>query len=99
MELMTAENIDSWSVDDLCDYIYSEVEHEQGEAIIPVLRENRINGKTFTKLKTDDLKELFPVVGDRLEVSLALEKLTAKPKVRSPSTISASESSCPAALS
>ena len=70
---------ESWNTDDLCDQVYARL--DDSERIILSLRENKITGKTFLNLKSDDLKELFPLMGDRLEMSLMIESLTKESQV------------------
>ena len=71
--MAAASESENWSTDDLCNYATSQV--EDSESIIIVLRNQRITGRMFTSLSDEDLRELFPVMGDRLEMSLLVKKL------------------------
>ena len=42
---------------------------------IDTIKQNRLSGATFLELSKEHLKELFPVVGDRIAVSKLLESL------------------------
>ena len=78
-ERVTGTEAYSWSTDELCDMVVAQV--DDSERIISTLRENKITGRTFLILEDDDLKELFPVIGDRLELSIMLKNLTKESKV------------------
>lgn len=66
-------DINQWSSDDLCDYVVSEIEN--CETIVQGLREHKITGRIFCDLSEDNLKEVFPYLGDRIEASLMIQKL------------------------
>ena len=42
--------------------------------VIETLRSNKISGSSFLELSLEDLKELFPIVGDRIAVKKLQEK-------------------------
>ena len=67
---MTVE-IETFSLDDLCDYLYDKV----NESVIHTLREQSITGAIFSQLTEEDLKELFPQVGLRLSAAMVLREL------------------------
>ena len=70
------------SVEELCDYL---IEKENlDEDIVDILRANKIKGKTFIRLTKDHTKELFPVVGDRLELASIVEKMMTRNKENKP---------------
>ena len=51
------------------EYLMREGVHE---AVIELFSHNRICGETFCDLNEEDLKELLPVVGDRVHISRLL---------------------------
>ena len=70
--------MEALSVEELCDYL---IEKENlDEDLVDILRTNKIKGKTFIRLTEDHIKELFPVVGDRLELAGVVEKMKSKCK-------------------
>ena len=58
-------------VDDFCDYL------EKGfhSDIVMSFHRNRMSGATFLELSEDDLKDLVPVIGDRVTVRRLLVEL------------------------
>lgn len=66
------ERVAKMSREELCDYL-------DGKGLDPeavdTVRQNRLSGATFLELSKEHLKELFPVVGDRIAVSKLLESL------------------------
>ena len=66
------ERVAKMSKEELCDYL-------DGKGLDPeavdAVRQNRLSGATFLELSKEHLKELFPVVGDRIAVSKLLESL------------------------
>ena len=43
--------------------------------VIDTLKCNKISSSSFLELSSEDLKELFPIVGDRIAVKKLLEKV------------------------
>ena len=62
------------SKDDLCSYL--ERQDLEKEAV-DTIRSNRISGAAFLELTPEHLKELFPVVSDRISVNKILQKVKA----------------------
>ena len=48
--------------------------------VIDTIIRNRISGASFLELKSEHLKELFPVIGDRIAVNKILEKVKTSSK-------------------
>ena len=59
------------SCDDLSEYLEVQGAHED---ILRALVNNRINGPAFLSLTEDDLKELLPMIGDRIYIREILRK-------------------------
>ena len=45
------------------------------DAVLDTLREHDISGRIFVSLTEDDLKDLFPVLGERLSIMTVLRQL------------------------
>ena len=58
----------------LTDLLLDEIELETLEA----LERNRVSGKTFLELDDDDLREMFPLIGERKTIKRTIESF--KPK-------------------
>ena len=56
-------------VDDVCDYLEEKGFHSD---IVTSFHRNRMSGATFLELSEDDLKDLVPVIGDRVTVRSGL---------------------------
>ena len=65
------ENIKTLSCEGFSSFLESSGVHED---VISTFVSNRISGSTFLKLSDDDLKELVPVIGDRVFVRELLEE-------------------------
>jgi len=59
------------SYDDFGEFLEAEGAHED---IIRTFLDNRISGEAFLSLEEDDLKELVPVIGDRIFVKKLLQQ-------------------------
>ena len=62
-------------VDGLCERLKAE---GIDDGVISVVQVNKITGADFLELDSDLLKELFPVVGNRLAVARCIKKWTSK---------------------
>lgn len=60
------ERIEEMEVDEFCDYLMQD-KGVHSEVVISFNR-NRISGATFLELSEDDLRDLVPVIGDRVNV-------------------------------
>ena len=52
------------------------VEEGIEDEVVKTFEENRISGAVFLQLQEDDLKELVPVIGDRVKVRQLLREAT-----------------------
>lgn len=59
------EKIRELSCADFCDFLLKEGFHED---IVSTFTKNRICGETFFEMTEEDIKELVPIVGDRIRV-------------------------------
>ena len=66
------ERVSKMSKEDLCDYLNTKGLDLEA---IDTVKQNRLSGATFLELSKEHLKELFPVIGDRIAVSKLLESL------------------------
>lgn len=64
--------VSRYSTEELCDYLPGEVHQD---AVLDTLREHDISGRIFVSLTEDDLKDLFPVLGERLSITTVLRQL------------------------
>ncbi len=46
-----------------------------GSEVVDVIQRNRLTAATFLELSSEHLKELFPIVGDRISVTKLLQEL------------------------
>lgn len=58
--------IEEMGIDEFCDYLLEEKGFHSD--VVTCFSRNRIAGATFLELSEDDLKDLVPVVGDRVDV-------------------------------
>ena len=63
--------IEGMNCEDLANFLETENVHED---VTSEFIKNRICGQAFLNLSNDDLKELIPVIGDRVCVRGVLEK-------------------------
>ena len=69
----TAAEVSKYLVDDLCDeYLAGKVDQD----VIATIRSHKITGAMFLSLDDEQLKELFPTLGDRMSVKHLLKKFT-----------------------
>lgn len=67
-----ASSIQSFSKDELTKYLEDKgLERE----VIDTIKKNRITGATFMELTPEHLKELLPVIGDRIALSKIINEL------------------------
>ncbi len=72
-------DIAAYSVDELCDSLLDRL----SERVVLRLREEKIAGVDFISLNNDQLKEIFPVMGERMTVSRIIEELKGNHKPQS----------------
>ena len=61
--------------DGVCNNEYEFCVLEYHKDVIRNFSANRVSGATFVHLRDDDLKELLPIIGDRVGVRKLLEEL------------------------
>lgn len=69
---VTKDQVHSFSGDELCEYLESQ---NVDPDIIETVKKNKISGASFLQLTEDHLKEMFPVIGERMCVSQLLQTL------------------------
>ena len=69
----TMARIEEMGVDEFCDYLWEQKGFHSD--IVTSFNRNRISGATFLDLNDEDLKDLVPVVGDRVNVRKLLIEL------------------------
>ncbi len=62
----------------LVDLLHDEVQEES----LAVLEDNRVSGKTFFKLDDEDLREIFPLMGERKAIKRTIEEHKPKEVLR-----------------
>lgn len=72
MSGITARDVEGFSKEELCDYL--ERQHLHFE-VVDIVEKNRLSGASFLQLTCDHLKEMFPVIGDRIPVTEILDQL------------------------
>ena len=68
-------NVRDLTCSEFSEYLTREGVHEE---VIETFLRNRICGKTFCDLNEEDLKELLPVVGDRVRIRRLLKEVRVK---------------------
>ena len=69
----TTAKVSKCLVNDLCDeYLAGKVDQD----VIATIRSHKITGAMFLSLDNEQLKELFPIVGDQMTVKNLLKKFT-----------------------
>ena len=65
--MATAQQVRGFSICELASFVTLKLEGQvdSPESIAAVLKENKITGKTFLDLTTDELREMIPTIGDR----------------------------------
>ena len=68
----TVDELSTYLVDELCnDYLADRVD----EDVIATFRKHKISSAMFLSLEDEQLKELFPILGDRMAVKQLLKKI------------------------
>ena len=79
--MTTAKDVEGFSREELCEYVEKQLELEA----VDIIRKNRLSGASFLQLTCDHLKEMFPVIGDRIPVTRLLDQLRGCPQSSSKS--------------
>ena len=69
---MGKEDVEKYDCQQLSDYLLSSGIREE---VTEAFQANLINGEAFLELSEEDLKELLPVIGDRILIRKLLKKL------------------------
>ena len=64
--------VHTFSGEDLCEHLERE---NVDPSIIETVKKNKLSGASFLQLTDDHLKEMFPVIGERMLVSQLLQAL------------------------
>lgn len=65
---LTRAGVERLSADELRAYLTDRLQLEVSVDSLAALEENRVSGRTFLELREEDLKELFPLIGERRAV-------------------------------
>ena len=66
------DTVSHFSTDELSDYLLDRV----SDNLVLKLREQKLCGMDFLNLNADQLKELFPMMGERMLISRIIKELT-----------------------
>lgn len=64
--------LEDLNCDDLGQYLTDNGCHEE---VVSTIISNRINGELLLELQEEDLKEMFPVLGDRMTIRKILDRI------------------------
>ena len=73
--------VEKLTVLELYDWVLGKLEDEVDEDTVKVLEKNKVNGKSFVDLSESDLKEMFPLLGERKAITRLIDGLKAKPQL------------------
>ena len=68
------------SPEDVCDYLKQQIPNISEEILVKVL-EHKIDGGVFIELNDEYLREIAPLLGDRLKMRRAINKVLVDPNV------------------
>lgn len=82
--MATRSEVGSFTVVQLCDFVSRKLQGvvEDAEDLVEELRKNKITGKAFLELTTEDLKEMITPIGDRKALSELKDSYKASTVVR-----------------
>lgn len=66
-----------YSVEELSEFLLFK---ELDDDIVDTLSKNKIGGKEFMALTDDLLREMFPIVGERVKVRKLIDEISGKPE-------------------
>ena len=69
------------SVVELCSWLSDRLENDISQSCIDTVEKNRVNGKSFMELTDAEVKELFPLLGERKAMSRLLGNLKPQSQV------------------
>lgn len=67
----------SYSVEELSEFLLFK---ELDDDIVETLSKNKIGGEEFIALTDDLLRELFPIIGERVKVRKLIDEFSGKPE-------------------
>ena len=73
------ENVKELNCEDFGDFLMKQGFHED---MVSAVTANRICGQTFIEMSDKDIKEVFPVIGDRIRVRKLLKSVIPQDLVR-----------------
>ncbi len=76
--MATRAEVEGLSVSELKEYLVGCLNDKVQEESIAVLERNRVSGETFLELDDEDIREMFPLIGERRAIKRAIEDF--KPK-------------------
>lgn len=68
----------TFSCDQLYEWLLTSLKDEVGDEPIEEVRCQRINGAAFLELSEDDIRELFPLIGERKAVQRQINRFKSK---------------------
>jgi hypothetical protein len=77
--MATKAELLAFSCDQLYAWLLTNLKDTVGDESIEEIRFQRIDGKAFLELSDDDLRELFPLMGERKAIQRRIDSF--KPKV------------------
>lgn len=67
----------NYSVEELKEFLLFK---ELDDDVVETISKNKIGGKEFMALTDDLLREMFPIVGERVKVKRLIDELSGKPE-------------------
>ena len=61
------------SVEEVCEYLYDSI-HDIDESVLDNIRKHKIDGSILMQLNEEYLREVVPLVGDRVKVRQLISK-------------------------
>lgn len=76
--MATRSEILSFSCDQLYEWLLNGLKDDVGDESIEELRMQRVNGRSFLELTEEDLREMFPLIGERKAVQRLINAYSPK---------------------
>ena len=70
---MTSVVLENKSIEELCDYLFMEIT-DISEDVLSNLRQHKVDGKIFVQLNEEYLREVAPLLGDRLKLKKGISE-------------------------
>lgn len=74
MACSLAKQLESFSVEDVCDYLRRQAP-KLDNAVFDKLSEHKIDGEAFMELNEEYLREIAPLLGDRLKIKKVINAI------------------------